>query len=134
MDIRTVQTPQNSNKFNCGVFVFIPCIHKKVIRLITFQSDIRGYTEVSWCPWLKHVIMGVHSEGLHFWDISRHTTAPLYCFHLWGISSAKFNNHSRVNDFKTAKITIDFYFFSDCYNVYHNWRALYLSPHWIWRC
>ncbi|XP_066972534.1 dynein axonemal intermediate chain 4-like [Macrobrachium rosenbergii] len=54
-----------------------------------------GYVDACWCPWYTNLLAAVHGGGLHVWDISLSTHAPILTNNLNGASSVAFSPHTR---------------------------------------
>ncbi|KAK7071063.1 hypothetical protein SK128_002053 [Halocaridina rubra] len=59
------------------------------------QTLAGGYVDACWCPWYTNLLAGVHGGGLHVWDISLSTHAPLLTDSVPGASSVAFSPHTR---------------------------------------
>ena len=43
------------------------------------------------------MVLGVHANGLHLWDITHSSHTPVLIYHDKGVTSAKFAIHARVS-------------------------------------
>nr|XP_045595751.1 dynein axonemal intermediate chain 4-like [Procambarus clarkii] len=64
-----------------------------VLKLVELVSG--GYVDACWCPWYGNLIAGVHSGGLHLWDISLSTHTPILTYPHPGATCVTFSPHTR---------------------------------------
>ncbi|XP_050717751.1 dynein axonemal intermediate chain 4-like isoform X2 [Eriocheir sinensis] len=59
------------------------------------SSGPGGYVDACWCPWYNNLIACVHGGGLHLWDISVSTHAPIVSHGVPGATCATFSPHTK---------------------------------------
>nr|XP_045595752.1 dynein axonemal intermediate chain 4-like [Procambarus clarkii] len=66
-----------------------------VLRNPQVRTSPDGYVDACWCPWYSNLIAGVHSGGLHLWDISLSTHTPILTYPHPGATCVTFSPHTR---------------------------------------
>ncbi|XP_066972535.1 dynein axonemal intermediate chain 4-like [Macrobrachium rosenbergii] len=66
-----------------------------VLKNVQASESTGGYSDACWCPWYNNILVGVHGEGFHLWDISVLSHAPILTYEAHGASSISFSPQAK---------------------------------------
>ncbi|XP_068234947.1 dynein axonemal intermediate chain 4-like [Palaemon carinicauda] len=66
-----------------------------VLKNMQASESTGGYSDACWCPWYNNILVGVHGEGFHLWDISVLSHTPILTYEAHGASSITFSPQAK---------------------------------------